>query len=307
MPEPPPMSAPLLFDETTRRKLEQLTLSARRVRAGMLKGERRSTRRGSSNEFADYRNYAPGDDLRRLDWNIYARLERPLMKVFEDEEDLSVYVLIDTSASMSTAFEGLEGDADAGKFLFTRRLAAGLAYLSLHSGDRLTILPLGPQAEQFGPVRGRSYAPRMLQYFSALQADGAVALNDALRDAALRLKWPGLVVVLSDLFAADGALDGLTALLGKGCEVALLHVLTAEEVDPSLAGDLRLVDSETGQTQEVSLEPGMLKLYRRRLEEWREGIRNDCTRRGIHYVSVQTDRPWEKVILEDLRRLGVVK
>lgn len=301
------MTETMLFDETTRRKLEQLMLSARQVRAGAMKGERRSTKRGSSNEFADYRSYAPGDDLRRLDWNIYARLERPLMKVFEDEEDLSVYVLVDTSASMSTAFEGRAGDPDADKFLFTRRLAAGLAYLSLHSGDRLTIMPLGPQAEQFGPVRGRSYGPRMLQFFGGLQAAGAVELNNALREAALRLKWPGLVVVLSDMFSAGGYMDGLTALLGKGCEVVLLHVLTPEEVDPVLLGDLRLVDSETGQAQEVSLEPGMLALYRRRLHDWREGIRGDCTRRGIHYVSVQTDRAWEKVILEDMRRLGVVK
>src|SRR5215216_666158 len=133
------MSQQQLFDETTRRKLEQLMLSGSRVRAGAIKGERRSTKRGTSIEFADYRNYAPGDDLRRLDWNIYARLDRPLTKLYEDEEDLAVHLILDTSASMNW---GGDSDPELHKFDYARRLIAGLGYISLSTNDRLVIAAL---------------------------------------------------------------------------------------------------------------------------------------------------------------------
>ncbi len=294
-----------LFDEKTRRKLEQLMLVATRVRAGAMKGERRSTKRGTSIEFADYRDYARGDDLRRLDWNIYARLERPFIKLLEDEEDLAVHLLIDTSGSMGWP---QDGDKNLNKFLYSQRLTAGLAYISLATNDRLTLSTLGEgRPIQYGPIRGRGYGLAMLNYVSGLQTQGVVDLNIALKNYASRGGRPGLCFIVSDLMSPNGFQEGVNALLGKGYEVGLIQVLSPDEVVPPLGGDLRLVDVETGRAQEVSVDGGMRDLYLKRFGEWRNGIQAECVKRGVHYVTVETSEAWEKVILQSLRRLGAVK
>lgn len=299
------MADTVLFDEKTRRKLEQLMLNAASVRSGAVKGERRSNKRGTSIEFADYRNYTPGDDLRRLDWNIYARLDRPLTKLYEDEEDLAVHLLLDTSASMNW---GGDTDAELHKFDYARRLIAGLGYISLATNDRLVIAALSEGGiQQFGPARGRGYGVRLLHFVNDLQPRGVVDLNAALRDYALRTTRPGLVVIVTDMFSPSGYMDGINALLNKGCEVGIVHVLAPDEIEPPLAGDLRLIDVETGAAQEVSLDGGMRDLYMERVQAWRDGIRADCVRRGVHYLPIDTRYAWEKLILFDLRKLGVVK
>lgn len=295
----------LLLDESTRRKLEQATLMASRVRAGAIKGERRSTKRGTSIEFADYRNYAPGDDLRRVDWNIYARLERPYIKLLEDEEDLAVHVLLDTSDSMNFP---QDGDENHNKLLFGKRLLAGLAYSALSSNDRLLLTGVNDHgAEYFGPTRGRGHGVAMLRYVHSLTTQGTTDLNAVLRDYALRAGRPGLCFIISDMFSPSGYLDGVNTLLGKGYEVALIHVLSPDEITPPLTGDLRLIDVETGQPQEVTVDATLRELYTRRLTAWQDGIRADCTRRNVHYLPVITDTHWERVILSDMRRLGLVK
>src|SRR5262249_53801973 len=213
-----------LFDEKTRRKMEQLTLVATRVRAGAMKGERRSIKRGTSIEFADYRNYARGDDLRRLDWNIYARLDRPFIKLLEDEEDLAVHLLLDTSASMEWP---LEGERNHNKFRYAQRLIAGLAYISLSTNDRLTASAISDvRQDPFGPARGRGYGLAMLNYVSALKAAGITDISGALKEYSNRGGRPGLCFVVSDLFSPSGYLDGVNALLGKGYEVGLIHVVS---------------------------------------------------------------------------------
>jgi uncharacterized protein (DUF58 family) len=292
----------VLFDEATRRKLEQLMLTGSRVRAGAIKGERRSTKRGTSIEFADYRNYTPGDDLRRLDWNIYARLDRPLTKLYEDEEDLAVHLIIDTSASMDW------GEAELHKFDYARRLVAGLGYISLATNDRLMIGALnGGGVGLFGPARGRGYSVRLLNFVNDLKPRGTVDLNGALRDYALRAGRHGLVLIVSDMFSPTGFADGLSALLSKGNEVGIVHLLSPDEIEPPLAGDLRLVDVETGAAQEVSIDGVMRDRYVERVQAWRDDLRADCVKRGVHYLPIDTSYAWEKVILYDLRRMGVVK
>jgi uncharacterized protein (DUF58 family) len=298
-------STDTLIDESSRRKLEQLMLTATRVRAGAMKGERRSNKRGTSIEFADYRNYAPGDDLRRLDWNIYARLERPYIKLLEDEEDLAVHLLLDTSASMDWP---KEGERDQNKLLFAKRIFAGLAYTSLNSNDRMMMTTISDRGlEYFGPSRGRGMSVAMLRYVHKLEAGGITDLNAALKSYALRGGRPGLCVVISDMFSPTGYTEGVNNLLGKGYEVALVHVLSPDEIAPPLAGDLRLLDAETGISQEVSIDGGMRDLYIKRLEAWRDDIRNECLRRGMHYFPLDTSTSWEKAILYDMRRAGLVK
>lgn len=300
-----------LLDDTARRKLTQLMLVATKVRAGAMKGERRSTKKGTSIEFADYRDYVPGDDLRRLDWNIYARTERPYIKLLEDEEDLAVHVLLDSSESMDWPGKNTEGytlPESCNKLLYGKRLAAGLAFISLNTNDRLTLATLpGEENRMFGPTRGRGQSLPMMQYAQGLCAGGQTDLNAALRRYALHAGRPGLCFIITDLFSPNGYLDGLTSLLARGYEVALIHLLSPDEVTPPQVGDLRLIDVETGVPQEVSMDAGMRSLYARRVEAWREGLRAECARRSVHYLPIVTDYSWEKVILSDLRRLGLVK
>jgi len=295
-----------LFDEKILRKLEQLTLIASRVRAGVIKGERRSTRRGTSIEFADYRDYTRGDDLRRIDWNVFARLERPFIKLLEEEEDLAVHVLLDASTSMDWP----HGDTLAdNKFTFARRVVAGLAHISLGSGDRLTVNALRGGISigaTWGPYRGRGRTLDLIRFLSGVQASGSTDLNAALRDYAVRTSRAGLCLIVSDLLSPGGYQDGLAALQGRGHEIALIHVLSPDEVNPPMAGDLRLVDSETGVAQDVTVDGALRDQYVRRLLAWREEISTYAARRGIHYATVETSTPWEALILYELRRMGLV-
>ena len=304
---------PPLFDEPTLRKLDRLALVAARVRAGQMKGERRSTKRGTSIEFADYRNYTRGDDLRRVDWNVFARLERPFIKLLEEEEDLAVHILLDASRSMSY------GEAAQHKFHYARRLAAALGHIALAAGDRLTLTVLAspgaaaagggaqPQSYQFGPARGRGNTLRLLKFLEGLESGGLTQLDPALRNYALAARRPGLAFLITDMFSPAGYRDGLAQLQGRGYEVTVLHLLAPDELDPPLAGDLRLIDSETQAAQDVTLDGGLRELYRRRVNTWREEIEGYCLKRGMHYVPVTTSLPWDQLVLYHLRQRGLVK
>lgn len=293
-----------LFDEKTLRKLDSLMLIAQKIRAGAIKGERRSSRRGTSIEFADYRNYVRGDDLRRIDWNIYARLDRPFIKLLEDEEDLAVYLLLDGSGSMDWP---RTGSRDQHKFLYARRVLAGLAYIALGTGDRVSAHVLrSDAADRWGPLRGRGQTLSLLKWLENTYTRGSVDLNAALRDFALRTARAGLVVLLSDLMAPEGFQDGLRALQSRGHEIAVIQVLAPDEVAPEISGDLKLIDVETGAPQEVTIDAAMRALYMQRFEAWQNEIAAYCARRGIHFVAVETSMPWEQLLLSELRRVGVV-
>ncbi len=300
-----PAAAQTLLPERIRRRLEPLMLVARKVRVGAMKGDRRSIKRGNSIEFADYRNYTPGDDLRQLDWNVYARLERPYIKLLEDEEDLTAHLILDASASMDFPPDGA---ADQKKLLYAKRILAGLAYLSLTSNDRLILTAVNDGGSAtFGPARGRGRGIAMLRFIQELGAAGITDLNIMLDDYARRARRPGLALIISDMFSPTGYVDGLKALLSRGHEVAFLHVLAPQEISPPLVGDLRLIDVETGNAQEVTVDAAMRGIYQERLSAWRDEIRGECLRRGAYYFPLVTDAPWERVILSDMRRAGLVK
>ena len=293
----------MLFDESTLRKLNQLTLVASRVRSGAIKGERRSSRRGNSVEFADYRNYTAGDDLRRLDWNIYARLEKPFIKLLEEEEDLAVYVLIDGSRSMDW------GEGDQHKFNYAKRLAAGIGAVALGSGDLLSVgfLQGGHVISEFGPARGQYALPRLFHFLESLEANAETDLNASLREYSIAPHRAGLVILISDLFAADGYESGLRQLLSRGHEAALIHILSPDEIDPPLAGDLQLVDIETNFEQDVSVDGGLRNLYRSRVQAWIQSTQADCRKHGIRYLDLVTSQSWDQALLLEMRRTGVVK
>ncbi|HVO71670.1 MAG TPA: DUF58 domain-containing protein [Aggregatilineaceae bacterium] len=293
-----------IFDEKTLRKLDRLIIVANRIRSGAIKGERRSSRRGTSIEFADYRNYVRGDDLRRVDWNIYARLERPFIKLLEDEEDLALHLLLDASASMDWP---RSGNHDLEKFLYARRVVAGLAYIALGSGDQVTVSMLREGGVgRWGPLRGRGHILGLLAWLEKATARGSIDLNQSLRDYAVQTARAGVCVVLSDFMSPEGFEDGLRALQGRGHEVTAIHILSPDEISPEITGDLKLVDVETGASQDVTIDAAMLELYLQRLQAWQAEIGAYCTRRGIHYVPIDTRTPWEQLILSELRRARVV-
>jgi uncharacterized protein (DUF58 family) len=299
----------MLFDESTLRKLNTLTLVANKVRAGAMKGDRRSKKRGVSIEFADYRDYVPGDDLRHLDWNVYARLEKPFIKLFEEEEDLAVHILVDASKSMN--WGGISGEikGEQNKFNFARKLAAALGTIALSAGDQITVSFLTPTGAglQYGPSRGTHHTLRLLTFLEKQPAAGQTHLNQSLQNYAIASRRPGLTFLITDLFDPNGYETGLGRLQSRGHELVLIHLLAPDELDPQLAGDLQFVDTETGYTQEVSLDGGIRDLYRARVAAWQEEVRLFCQKREIHYISLSTAVPWDKVVLYQMRREGIVK
>lgn len=293
----------MILDENTLRKIRRLRLVADLVRAGRFKGERRSRRRGASQEFADYRDYTPGDDLRRLDWNIYARLERPYIKLFEEEEDLAVYVLLDASRSMDW------GEGPAHKFSYAVRLAAALGSIALSGGDAVWLLAPGAAALPggHGPWRGAQNNLPFLQALETTRPGGITDLERWLGSLPAAYPRPGLVFLLSDLLSPTPFETRLAQLQGRGYETAVLHLLSPQELHPALAGDLRLVDVETGQSLEVSADSDLRQRYARRLDDWREALRNTCRQRGIHYLPVDTATPWERTLLDEMRRMRLIR
>jgi uncharacterized protein (DUF58 family) len=296
----PPVAAetPLLTPEFLR-KLERLHLVSRRAFTGRTWGERRSRRRGTSIEFADFRNYTHGDDLRHLDWKAFARLDRLFLKLFVAEEDLHVYFLVDATQSMTFG--------EPAKFDHARRTAGALAYLALCNFDRVTMWMYGDKLRDvFGPTRGKGRALEMLRWLGGQSAEGATAGGAAMREFALRTRQPGLVIVVSDFFDPDH-LEGLRALAGRNFEVAALHLLAPEDLKPTLTGDLKLVDSETGGECDITVTQSLLRSYERNLRGFCDEIDASCARLGAYAVRASTAEPFEDLILQYLRRRGMVE
>ncbi len=291
-------AATTLLDPPFLRKLEQLSLVSRKVFAGQLKGERRSSKRGTSVEFADYRNYAIGDDLRRIDWNTFARLEKLFLKLFVEEEDLHVYLLVDASQSMA--------HGSPSKFDYARRVSAALGYIGLTNLDRVGATILTDRMRLHMPaVRGRHQVFPFFQFLENAPLGGRTSLAKSLREYSIRTRQPGLAILISDFFDPDWE-AGLKSLLHRRFQVMAIHVLDRSEVRPDMVGDLKLVDCETGEEREISISPALLRDYQKAIDGFCGGIQATCHRYGADYLQAITDQPFEDIILKYLRRLGVV-
>jgi uncharacterized protein (DUF58 family) len=290
---------PTVFDEAFLRQLERLLLLLRSPVRGGLKGGRRSVKRGQSVEFADYRDYTLGDDLRQLDWNVYARLEKLFVKLFVEEEDVTITILLDTSASMAT------GRPE--KLVFAKRAAAALGYIGLASEDRVAVSALGGRtSRRQPPLRGSGRVFRLLSNLSAIQpAMGPTDLVAAARHAAAQLHGRGVVILMSDLLdpAADRVIRELAA---TRSELIVLHILSPDELDPQLEGDLRLVDTETGSGVDITADLATLDAYRSRLAAWKESFADLAARRRASYVDLSSDVPLNDLIFAELRRRRVL-
>jgi uncharacterized protein (DUF58 family) len=288
---------PTVFDEGFLRQLERLGLLMKQPARGGLKGGRRSTKHGQSVEFSDYRDYALGDDLRQLDWNVYARLERLFVKLFVEEEDVTVTFLIDASASMA------HGRPD--KLLFAKRAAAALGYIALAGEDRVVVVG-GRTSRRQASLRGSGRIFRLLSLLSGIApAEGPTDLLAAVRHAGAMLSGRGVVVLISDLLdpAADRAVRDLAA---QGSELTVLHVLAPDELDPQLEGDLRLVDAETGDGVDVTVDLATIDAYKARLAAWQDGFAQIAAKRRAAYAPVASDLPLADLVYAELRRRRVV-
>jgi uncharacterized protein (DUF58 family) len=296
---PEALASPLLSPQLLA-QLERLELVTRKIFRGRMKGERRSKRKGQSVEFADFRQYVPGDDLRFIDWNLFARMERLYLKLFLEEEDLHFYALIDTSSSMDFG--------EPTKLQYAKQLAASLGFIGLCRADRVKVETLGTSSRKPGPaLRGRASLWRMMDYLENVEAGENVSLAEGVRNFCLRNTGKGILVLISDLMDKEGYEKALRFLVTQQMDVYVLHTLCPEELSPEVKGDLRLIDCEDEDVAEITVSRPLLDKYKRTLASFIDGARDFCTRRGMNYLMVSTQTPVETLVANYLRKRGLVR
>jgi uncharacterized protein (DUF58 family) len=300
MPSSPASSAQTsLLDPAFMARLDQLDVVSRKILAGKLKGERRSKMRGQSVEFADYRNYVVGDDLRFIDWNIYARLDRLFLKLFLEEEDLALYVIVDVSKSCDYG--------DPAKALYLKQVAAALGYIGLVNYNRVAVVAMadGIVAET-GALRGRRRVAQMIDFLAGLQPAGPSRLAESCKRFALAHRARGICVVLSDFFDKGGYEAGLRYVAGGKYDLFCVQVLSPQEIEPDLQGDLKLRDMEDDDTAEVSITQPLVKRYKANLNAYCLALKEYITRRGGTYLFSSTAVPFDTLVLNYLRQRGLL-
>ena len=281
-------------------QLERLELVTRKIFRGRMKGERRSKRKGQSVEFADFRNYVAGDDLRQLDWNLYARLDKLIIKLFLEEEDLHFYTLIDASLSMDFG--------SPTKLQYAKQLAAALGFIGLVRADRVRIETIGPPAAERGPIlRGRANVWRMLQHLDGIQAGQSTSLAAGVKNFCIRNPGKGVVLLISDLMDKEGYETALRYFVSHEMDCYVIHLLSQEEMQPDVKGDLKLVDCEDGDEAEITVSAPLLARYQQTLTAFTRGAQEFCTRRGIHYMLANNQLPVADLVGHHLRRRGLLR
>jgi uncharacterized protein (DUF58 family) len=290
-----------LFDNDFFRGLDRLSLVVNRDVRGQLHGERRSVKHGSSVEFADYRDYSPGDDMRYVDWNVYARIEKLLIKLFREEEDLEIFIMVDNSPSMRFG--------DPSKLVFARRLAAALSYIILSGGDRcaLSVFDSGG-LKGLSPLRGKRSISEVLRFLRTDHpSSSTTAFNSACAAIAARSRTPGVAIIISDLLFSEDYRVGLRHLISKRHDVYLFHSLEESEINPGLKGDVRIVDSETLETKDVPVGPRLLKLYQSALEDFLTEVERFCRAYSMKYIRLINTTPFKEILFRTLVSCGYLR
>lgn len=289
-----------LFDEEFQKKLDSLALISRKVFAGRMRAERRTKKSGSGIEFADHRDYTVGDDFRYLDWNVYQRFGRLLVRLYEEEEDLSIYLVIDTSASM-----GFDGGK---KLRYAKKLTAALAYIGLANLDRITVVATTDRIlDRMPTARGKARVFKVFHFLRGLRAEGKTSLEGSLKAFVAQHKRRGLVVLLSDLYDPEGFERGLNVLRYAKFEPFVLHILDPDDASPKLHGDLRLYDCETGASREVVVTQKLLEKFRSAYESYLSEIKSFCAEHQVSYVAADVNVPFDDLILRVLRQGGFLR
>ncbi len=302
----PSESAPPLLSPSLLAQLERMELVSRKIFRGRMKGERRSRRKGQSVEFADFRNYVAGDDLRFIDWNTYARLDKLFLKLYLEEEDLHFYTLVDVSPSMNFG--------SPTKLEYAKQLAAALSYIGLCRADRVKVEALDGAKTNTAPVlRGRSSLFQLTEHVQNLGIDTngkpspPVSLTEAVKAFCLRNTGKGILVLITDLMDKSGYEEALKYLVARDLDIYLIHVLSQEEIDPELQGDLKLVDCEDRDFAEISVSRRLIDRYKQTLASFIEQARDFSAKRGISYTMTSTERSVDRLVSKYLRQRGLVR
>jgi uncharacterized protein (DUF58 family) len=289
-----------LFDDEFQRKLETLAIVSRRVFAGNMRAERRTKRKGSGVEFADHRDYAPGDDFRYVDWNVYRRFAKLLVRLYEEEEDLSIYFIVDCSTSMAFG--------DAKKFDQALRLAAALAYVGLANLDRVTIVAVSDEVVSRMPTtRGKGRIFKVFEFLRGLEPNGTTDLRTSLKTFVAQHKRRGLAVLISDLYDPAGFEGGINMLRFNKFEPYVLHIVDPHEAFAELKGDVRIYDCETGDEREVTVTPKLLERMNQAWNDYRDQIERFCAARQVPYFPADVDVPFDELVLRVFRRGGFLR
>ncbi|CAN5131949.1 DUF58 domain-containing protein [soil metagenome] len=290
---------PLLAPEFLRR-LETLELVSKKIRAGRMKGDRLSKRKGRGSEFADFRPYTVGDDLRFLDWNLFGRMEKLFLRLFLEEEDLNVHLLVDVSRSMDTG--------SPTKLRYAKQVAAALGFVGLLNLDRVAVQTIGGTTVQRSPMfRGRPSLWRMVKFLDDLEACPTGDFSKSLKTFSVAAKGRGVVIVLSDFMDKGGYEEGFRFLAARNMDVYAIQILAHEEIHPEVVGDLKLTDIEDGDEAEVTISAPLLKRYQETLSAFRGSLAGFCTRRGLNYLFTSNQVPFEKLVLNYLRGRGLLR
>jgi uncharacterized protein (DUF58 family) len=283
----------LRFEDDFLKKLEYLHVVSKRAFAGQNRADRLTPKRGRGLEFADHRQYTPGDDFRHIDWKAYKRLNRLLLRLFDEERDLPIYLMLDASRSM----------AEPAKFDMARRIAAALCYIGLAHLDRLTIVPFGRGlSPESSPGRGKGRIFRVFEMLERLEASGPTDLRQSFKEFASRPRQTGLAVIISDFLDPTGFDKGLKILRTLGHDVFVVHIASQRDRDPGAYGDVRFVDTETGDVRELEVTPKLAAAYIAAWEAHAAELEHFCGRYDIGYVRADAERPFEDVILKAFRQ-----
>ena len=283
-----------MFDSAFLKKLERLSLASRRIFQGQLLANRRARQLGSGIVFADHRNYHFGDDLRYLDWNVYARFGNELIRRFEEEKDLCVYFLLDCSKSMSAG--------NPNKFDYARQVTAALAYVALADLDRVCIIAFADKLYRtFPTIRGKQHVLNLIRFLESLETTGATTdLATSMNEFIQQKQHIGLVVVISDFFDPKGFRPGLDGLRYRNYEPHLIQIHDQREAEPSLLGDLQLHDVETGTAQEVTISESMVRQYKQKFTAFLDEIRRYGVDNGLNCTITSTAVPFDEMVLQML-------
>jgi uncharacterized protein (DUF58 family) len=289
-----------LLDPVFMSRLDALDVLSRKILQGKLQGERRSKRRGQSVEFADHRPYVAGDDLRFVDWNVYGRLEQLFLKLYLEEQDLTVHIVADASASMSFG--------EPSKELFIKKLTAALGYVSLVNNNRVTISFIADGVTaQLANMRGRNYLNNMAECLLTADCDGFSNFDNSCRQLAAGLIGSGVMIVLSDFLFKEGYDSGLRRLIGRQYDLYAIQVLCPQELSPNLSGELKLIDIEDADAAEITVSAALSKYYKRNLTAYCNELKDFCTRRGAVYVLANSADSVESLVLNYLRRIRLLR
>jgi uncharacterized protein (DUF58 family) len=299
-PPPPPSDASEPFDEAFQKRLESLAIVSRRLVTGRDRAERKSTRSGGGVEFAEHRPYVPGDDFRFLDWKVFGRSERLLLKQFEEEQDLCVYLLLDCSGSMAFG--------DGKKLRYAKQLCAALGYVALANLDRVSVQAFSDGlGQRLAPTRGKNRALTLLRFLDRLESGGPTGFAKGARAFAAREATRGMVVVITDGYDFAGFERGIDALRYARFEPVVLLVTDPKEAEPELHGELTLVDAERGEERSVTITPGMLERYRAAYRAHLAQLESYCRDKQVRAFEMSVEQPFDEAVLELLRRGGFLR